>query len=102
MLSYLDSQPTEEPEPTYTHFDDDDDFVEEIPDVTEATSMSPTTQNSSSSRQYPMQAQALYTFQATNPDELGMEENEDIEVIGDGDGDGWVQVIHIFFVPFFL
>lgn len=83
--------PTEEPEPTYTHFDDDDDFVEEIPDVTEATPMSPTTQNSSSSRQYPIQAQALYTFQATNPDELGMEENEDIEVIGDGDGDGWVQ-----------
>lgn len=86
--------PTEEPEPTYTHFDDDDDeYAEEIPDLkSEPTPISPTaTQNSSSSRQYPIQAQALYTFQATNPDELGMEENEDIEVIGDGDGDGWVQ-----------
>ncbi|CAI9734468.1 F-BAR and double SH3 domains protein 2-like isoform X3 [Octopus vulgaris] len=84
------SGPTEEPEATYTHFDDDDDYVEEVAEI-EQVSMSPAIQSSSSSRQYPIYAQALYTFQATNSDELGLEENESIEVIGDGDGDGWVQ-----------
>ncbi|KAK7086068.1 hypothetical protein SK128_014162 [Halocaridina rubra] len=30
-------------------------------------------------------------FQAQNPDELSIVENEEIELMGEGDGDGWVQ-----------
>lgn len=34
-----------------------------------------------------------YSFcQATNDDELTMKENDDIEIIAEGDGDGWVRV----------
>ncbi len=31
-------------------------------------------------------------YQASNADELALKENEHIEIIGDGDGDGWLQV----------
>ena len=31
------------------------------------------------------------TFQGSNEDELGMTENEELEIIADGDGDGWVR-----------
>lgn len=29
--------------------------------------------------------------QAQNPDELTIVENEELEMLGEGDGDGWVQ-----------
>lgn len=34
---------------------------------------------------------ALYSYTAQNPDELTIVENEQLEVIGDGDGDGWLR-----------
>lgn len=33
----------------------------------------------------------LYNYTAQNPDELTIVENEELEVMGEGDGDGWVQ-----------
>ncbi|XP_066149129.1 protein nervous wreck isoform X2 [Euwallacea fornicatus] len=34
---------------------------------------------------------ALYTYTAQNPDELTIVENEQLEVVGEGDGDGWLR-----------
>lgn len=34
---------------------------------------------------------AIYTYEAQNPDELSIVENEHLELIGEGDGDGWVR-----------
>ncbi|CAH1389617.1 unnamed protein product [Nezara viridula] len=34
---------------------------------------------------------ALYTYTAQNPDELSIVENEQLEVVGEGDGDGWLR-----------
>ncbi|XP_075162935.1 FCH and double SH3 domains nervous wreck isoform X2 [Haematobia irritans] len=34
---------------------------------------------------------ALYSYTAQNPDELTIVENEQLEVIGEGDGDGWLR-----------
>lgn len=33
----------------------------------------------------------LPTFQAQNPDELSIVESEQLEVVGEGDGDGWLR-----------
>ncbi|XP_045134770.1 protein nervous wreck-like isoform X23 [Portunus trituberculatus] len=33
----------------------------------------------------------LYNYTAQNPDELTIVENEELELMGEGDGDGWVQ-----------
>ncbi|XP_037905426.1 protein nervous wreck isoform X2 [Hermetia illucens] len=34
---------------------------------------------------------AIYSYTAQNPDELSIVENEQLEVIGEGDGDGWLR-----------
>ncbi|KAK9877158.1 hypothetical protein WA026_016901 [Henosepilachna vigintioctopunctata] len=34
---------------------------------------------------------ALYSYTAQNPDELTIIENEQLEVVGEGDGDGWLR-----------
>lgn len=34
---------------------------------------------------------ALYSYNAQNPDELTIVENEQLEVVGEGDGDGWLR-----------
>ncbi|XP_017781110.1 PREDICTED: F-BAR and double SH3 domains protein 2 isoform X2 [Nicrophorus vespilloides] len=34
---------------------------------------------------------ALYSYTAQNPDELTIVENEQLEVVGEGDGDGWLK-----------
>ncbi|XP_046674644.1 protein nervous wreck isoform X2 [Homalodisca vitripennis] len=34
---------------------------------------------------------ALYSYTAQNPDELSIVENEQLEVVGEGDGDGWLR-----------
>ncbi|XP_039286914.1 protein nervous wreck isoform X5 [Nilaparvata lugens] len=34
---------------------------------------------------------ALYNYTAQNPDELSIIENEQLEVVGEGDGDGWLR-----------
>lgn len=33
----------------------------------------------------------VYSYNAQNPDELTIVENEQLEVVGDGDGDGWLR-----------
>lgn len=33
----------------------------------------------------------MYSYNAQNPDELTIVENEQLEVVGDGDGDGWLR-----------
>ncbi|XP_064636738.1 protein nervous wreck-like isoform X2 [Lineus longissimus] len=42
-------------------------------------------------RRFPCQAMALYDFAATSGDELTMAQNEEISVVGIGDGEGWVK-----------
>ncbi|KAF2353185.1 SH3 domain [Trinorchestia longiramus] len=34
---------------------------------------------------------ALYAYTSQNPDELSFMENEELELLGEGDGDGWVS-----------
>ncbi|CAH1647430.1 unnamed protein product [Spodoptera littoralis] len=34
---------------------------------------------------------ALYSYTAQNPDELSIIESEQLEVVGEGDGDGWLR-----------
>lgn len=34
----------------------------------------------------------VHPNQASNPDELGITEEESLELIADGDGDGWIKV----------
>ncbi|XP_076169428.1 protein nervous wreck-like isoform X1 [Ptiloglossa arizonensis] len=48
-----------------------------------------------SSEQPPVQpvykCTALYSYRAQNPDELSIVESEQLEVVGEGDGDGWLR-----------
>ncbi|VVC94274.1 unnamed protein product, partial [Leptidea sinapis] len=39
----------------------------------------------------PYKCTALYSYTAQNPDELSIIENEQLEVVGEGDGDGWLR-----------
>ncbi|XP_052794395.1 F-BAR and double SH3 domains protein 2-like isoform X3 [Mya arenaria] len=77
---------TDDQEPTYTHFDDDDDFMDETFDVTVGDFSL-----KSGSSQYPIKCRSIYDFHASKPDELDMEENEELEIVAAGDGDGWVR-----------
>lgn len=56
-------------------------------DVTGDAAGTPTT----SSGEQIFKCIALYSYNAQNPDELTIVENEQLEVIGDGDGDGWLR-----------
>ncbi|XP_048237031.1 F-BAR and double SH3 domains protein 2-like isoform X4 [Haliotis rufescens] len=73
-------------EPTYTHYDDDDDFIDDAFNTTtgQSTTQDPT-------RKYPLKCNALYEFQASNYDELTIAANEELELVADGDGEGWVK-----------
>ena len=37
----------------------------------------------------------MICYQASNADELSLTENEMLDVIADGDGDGWVKVSRV-------
>lgn len=39
----------------------------------------------------PLKCLALYAYTAQNPDELSIEEQQLLEIVGEGDGDGWVK-----------
>ncbi|KAH9523344.1 F-BAR and double SH3 domains protein 2, partial [Bulinus truncatus] len=69
-------------EQTYTHYDEDDDFI----DDTFASSGV-----NRSGRAYPIYCKALYDFSASNYDEMTIKAEEDLELIADGDGEGWVK-----------
>ncbi|OWF37271.1 F-BAR and double SH3 domains protein 2-like isoform X2 [Mizuhopecten yessoensis] len=73
-------------EPTYTHYDDDDDFIDDTFEVSKHDSIS-----SYGSQTKSVKCRAMYDFQASNADELDMNENDILEIISDGDGDGWLR-----------
>ncbi|XP_044014210.1 protein nervous wreck isoform X1 [Aphidius gifuensis] len=47
--------------------------------------------NLSSQNQQIYKCTALYSYTAQNPDELSIVESEQLEVVGEGDGDGWLR-----------
>ncbi|KAL3284906.1 hypothetical protein HHI36_019040 [Cryptolaemus montrouzieri] len=49
------------------------------------------TRNSITSSGPLLKCTALYSYTAQNPDELTIIENEQLEVVGEGDGDGWLR-----------
>ncbi|XP_059161217.1 F-BAR and double SH3 domains protein 2-like isoform X2 [Physella acuta] len=73
---------TDEQDQTYTHYDDDDDFIDEAFNASSG---------SRSGRVYPIYCKALYEFVASNYDEMTIKAEEDLELIADGDGEGWVK-----------
>uniref|UniRef100_A0A2C9KF67 SH3 domain-containing protein n=1 Tax=Biomphalaria glabrata TaxID=6526 RepID=A0A2C9KF67_BIOGL len=73
---------TDEQEQTYTHYDEDDDFIDDT--FTSAG-------GNRSGRAYPIYCKALYDFVASNYDEMTIKAEEDLELIADGDGEGWVK-----------
>ncbi|KAK2704358.1 protein nervous wreck-like isoform X2 [Artemia franciscana] len=40
---------------------------------------------------FPVRCTALYNYESQNPDELSITENEELEAISEGDGDGWIR-----------
>ncbi|KAK6172573.1 hypothetical protein SNE40_016202 [Patella caerulea] len=75
-------------EPTYTHYDDDDDFID---DTFNTSAENETFFTHSSGKQFPVKCRSLYAFEATNLDELTIQANEELDLIANGDGDGWVK-----------
>ncbi|XP_050683155.1 protein nervous wreck isoform X2 [Leptidea sinapis] len=58
----------------------------------EAESEAPATQDATETpAPNPYKCTALYSYTAQNPDELSIIENEQLEVVGEGDGDGWLR-----------
>ncbi|KAK3577241.1 hypothetical protein CHS0354_030521 [Potamilus streckersoni] len=76
-------------EPTYTNYEDEDDFIDETFDVSPKDSLGPNGRSGQHKRL--VRCKSLYDFHASNPDELNMQVNEELEIIGDGDGDGWLR-----------
>ncbi|XP_025085240.1 F-BAR and double SH3 domains protein 2-like isoform X2 [Pomacea canaliculata] len=74
-------------EPTYTHYyeDDDDDFIDDA-----FTSH----QGNRFGKPFPICCRALYDFEASNFDEMSIKQHEPLELIADGDGEGWVKAIN--------
>ncbi|ESO99967.1 hypothetical protein LOTGIDRAFT_113008 [Lottia gigantea] len=75
-------------EPTYTHYDDDDDFID---DTFNTSADNEAVFTHSSGTQYPLKCRALYAFDASNYDELTIQADEELELVANGDGDGWVK-----------
>ncbi|XP_043085203.1 F-BAR and double SH3 domains protein 2-like [Puntigrus tetrazona] len=46
-------------------------------------------------RNYPLTCKVLYSYKASQPDELTIDEHEMLEVIEDGDMEDWVKVNHL-------
>ncbi|XP_031428583.1 F-BAR and double SH3 domains protein 2-like, partial [Clupea harengus] len=65
---------------------EDDEDTEDM-EVLDDSSSSP----SSTLRSYPLTCKVLYSYQASQPDELTIEEQEVLEVIDDGDMEDWVK-----------
>ncbi|KAJ8687996.1 hypothetical protein QAD02_023791 [Eretmocerus hayati] len=47
--------------------------------------------SSAAGKQVVYKCTALYSYTAQNPDELSIVESEQLEVVGEGDGDGWLR-----------
>ncbi|MCI4388029.1 hypothetical protein PGIGA_G00080790 [Pangasianodon gigas] len=68
-------------------FDREEDEETEDMETLDDSSSSP----SSTLRNYPLTCKVLYSYQASQPDELTIEEQEVLEVIDDGDMEDWVK-----------
>lgn len=66
---------------------EDEEETEDSGEVLDDSSSSP----SSTLRNYPLTCKVLYSYKASQPDELTIEEQEVLEVIDDGDMDDWVK-----------
>ncbi|KAM5179542.1 LOW QUALITY PROTEIN: F-BAR and double SH3 domains protein 2 [Mantella aurantiaca] len=66
---------------------DDGEEMEDSMDAFDDSSSSP----SGTLRNYPLTCKVIYSYQASQPDELTIEEHEMLEVIEDGDMEDWVK-----------
>ncbi|XP_029924094.1 F-BAR and double SH3 domains protein 2-like [Myripristis murdjan] len=66
---------------------EDEEEMEDSGEVLDDSSSSP----SSTLRNYPLTCKVLYSYKASQPDELTIEEQEVLEVIDDGDMEDWVK-----------
>uniref|UniRef100_A0A3Q1JLA0 FCH and double SH3 domains 2 n=1 Tax=Anabas testudineus TaxID=64144 RepID=A0A3Q1JLA0_ANATE len=66
---------------------EDEEQMEDSGEVLDDSSSSP----SSTLRNYPLTCKVLYSYKASQPDELTIEEQEILEVIDDGDMEDWVK-----------
>ncbi|XP_008331249.1 F-BAR and double SH3 domains protein 2-like [Cynoglossus semilaevis] len=66
---------------------EDEEEMEDSGEVLDDSSSSP----SSTLRNYPLTCKVLYSYKASQPDELTIEEQEILEVIDDGDMEDWVK-----------
>ncbi|XP_049599178.1 F-BAR and double SH3 domains protein 2 isoform X2 [Syngnathus scovelli] len=67
--------------------EDSGDVADDSSDVLDDSSSSP----SGTLKNYPLTCKVLYSYKASQPDELSMEEQEILEVIDDGDMEDWVK-----------
>lgn len=77
----------------YVNYEEDD-FVDDTFEATEGARAAVGDVDSitySSGRVFPISCIALYDFQSSNRDELSLKEGQCIQLVGDGDGDGWVR-----------
>ncbi|XP_062584278.1 uncharacterized protein LOC134246031 [Saccostrea cucullata] len=90
---FTDSSIKSDEEPTYTNYDYDDDFLDDEPrrEKSIVNYEMDTYSNFNYTSHYPQQCRAIYDFQGSNVDELNLRENEELEIIADGDGDGWLR-----------
>ncbi|XP_038564174.1 F-BAR and double SH3 domains protein 2-like [Micropterus salmoides] len=66
---------------------EDEEEIEDSGEVLDDSSSSP----SSTLKNYPLTCKVLYSYKASQPDELTIEEQEILEVIDDGDMEDWVK-----------
>uniref|UniRef100_A0A3B3I6L8 Uncharacterized protein n=1 Tax=Oryzias latipes TaxID=8090 RepID=A0A3B3I6L8_ORYLA len=66
---------------------EDEEEMEDSGEVLDESSSSP----SSTLKNYPLTCKVLYSYKASQPDELTIEEQEILEVIDDGDMEDWVK-----------
>ena len=84
---------------TYINYQDDEEEMAEdafpqssAPGMVNTPSVEDPSMDNSTGRTFPMKCMAIYEFQATNGDEVSLTEGEHLQIIGDGEGDGWVKV----------
>lgn len=66
-------------EPLYSNYDDDEEYIQY------------NNNSNHHSSPYPLKCKSMYEFHAANPDELDLAENEELEILGEGEGDGWIR-----------
>ncbi|XP_031777106.1 protein nervous wreck isoform X2 [Nasonia vitripennis] len=72
-------------DPTSTNWGNDDSTVDDAGNVAEVHA------SADDATTHIYKCTALYSYTANNPDELSIVESEQLEVVGEGDGDGWLR-----------